>query len=250
MNRKICVVFVLLFLSVFAVSSIIVRGDSQVELTPASGEPDDSVIVEGTDFAATNAIAIGWGPEIEIDDESVDVTGSGVGPWTGFLANRPIKPGSFNMTSNTEGVLVDYWDNGDGTLGSSSTYFVSGSINYTSGEFNRVSSTDLSSYTLIHTVDYTCYRNDTTPVEGVTTDGSGVFTTNITVPYIWNGTETVTAIDGTGNMASSDFTVVGSDVVIPEPLTIGAIVLLSSAALVVSFYWLRKKTAIKMVKCS
>jgi hypothetical protein len=50
-------------------------------------------------------------------------------------------------------------------------------------------------------------------------------------------------------MATSDFTTTGSDVV-PEPVTIGAIVLLSSAALVVSFYWLRKKPANKMVKYS
>ncbi|TRO47600.1 hypothetical protein E2P60_02800 [Candidatus Bathyarchaeota archaeon] len=37
-------------------------------------------------------------------------------------------------------------------------------------------------------------------------------------------------------------------VTIPEPLTIGAIVLLSSAALVISFYWLRKKSTNRMVK--
>jgi hypothetical protein len=41
-----------------------------------------------------------------------------------------------------------------------------------------------------------------------------------------------------------------STVTIPQPLTIGAIVLLSSVALVISFYWLRKKPANKMVKPS
>jgi hypothetical protein len=50
-----------------------------------------------------------------------------------------------------------------------------------------------------------------------------------------------------GHTATSDFITTGSDVV-PEPLTIGAIILLSSAALVVSFYWLRKKSTNKMVK--
>jgi hypothetical protein len=55
-------------------------------------------------------------------------------------------------------------------------------------------------------------------------------------------------MDEAGNMATSDFTTYGSDVV-PEPLTVATIVLLSSAALVVSFYWLRKKPN-KMVKYS
>jgi hypothetical protein len=56
-------------------------------------------------------------------------------------------------------------------------------------------------------------------------------------------------IDEAGNMATSDFAVVGSDFV-PEALTVGAIVLLTSAAVVVSFYWLRKKPTNKIVKYS
>jgi hypothetical protein len=51
-------------------------------------------------------------------------------------------------------------------------------------------------------------------------------------------------IDEAGNMATSDFAVVGSDFV-PEALTVGAIVLLTSAAVVVSFYWLRKPSHTK-----
>jgi hypothetical protein len=78
-----------------------------------------------------------------------------------------------------------------------------------------------------------------TPAVGVPTDGSGAFTVDVTVPDIWNGTEPVTAVDELGNTATSDFVITGSDVV-PEPLTIGAIVLLSSVALVVSFHFLRK----------
>ena len=60
------------------------------------------------------------------------------------------------------------------------------------------------------------------------------------MPDIWNGTEPVTVIDELGNVATSDSTIYGSDIV-PEPLTIGAIVLLSSIAMLVSFYCLRKQ---------
>jgi uncharacterized spore protein YtfJ len=210
-----------------------------ITLTPTSGEPGDSVTVDGTDFAASSTVGIGFGSEVKVDDESVSVTGSGVGPWTGVLANRPIKPGSFNMTSDTEGVQVTYTDNGDGTLYSSSTYFASGTINYTSGEFSRTSTTDLSGYTLIHIVDYTCYENGLTSAAGVPTDSSGDFTTNVTVAQVANGTYTVTAIDKQGNIVSSTFTVVGS--IIPEGFSFGVVVLLSSLAVMVATLVFRKQ---------
>ena len=73
------------------------------------------------------------------------------------------------------------------------------------------------------------------------TDALGGFTGNITVPDIWNGTAPVTAIDEEGNIASSDFTVTGSPIV-PEALTFGGVVLLSSAALVIATFSFRKRT--------
>jgi hypothetical protein len=259
MNRKICVVLVLFLLSVFAVSSIIVRGASQVELTPTSGEPGDPVTVEGTDFAATNSVGIGFGPEVTVTDEGHDVTNVTVGgpdvygPFTANTLHYPIKPGSFSfhcaVTSDTSTVESDYTDNGDGTLASSSTYAIDPFVNYVTGEFGRSSSSSWETFAVNFTATYTYYQFNVTPAAGVPTDASGAFTVNITVPAIWNGTEPVTVMDEAGNMATSDFTTTGSDVV-PEPLTVGAIVLLSSAALVVSFYWLRKKPANKMVKYS
>jgi hypothetical protein len=56
-----------------------------------------------------------------------------------------------------------------------------------------------------------------------------------------NGTYTITAIDETGNIATGNFFVEGS-YVIPEPLTVEAIVLLSFTALIVSYYCLRKRS--------
>ena len=254
MNRKVCVVFVLFFLSVFAASSIIVRGAPQAELTPTSGAPDDSIMVEGTDFNATNAVGICLGPEITVTDEVHNITELSVGgpdvygPFTAITDHYPIKPGSFSFHCDVSGVTSDYYDNGDGTLNTESTYAVDPFVNYVTGEFGRSSNSPWDGYTVNFTASYTYYQFNVTPAAGVTTDGSGAFTANFTVPDIWNGTEPLTVMDEAGNMATADFTTYGSDVV-PEPLTVAAIVLLSSAALVVSFYWLRKKPA-KMVKYS
>ena len=234
--KIIMVAFLMLLLSL--ASALMANAAVGITLNPTSGEPDASVEVGGTEFAASSTVGIGFGAEVEVDDESVAVTGSGVGPWTGVLAHRPIKPGSFNMTSDTEGVQVTYTDNGDGTLSSPSDYFVSGIINYTSGEFNRVSTTDLSGYTLGHIVDYTCYENDVTPAAGVPTDSSGNFTTDIIVPAVANGTYPVTAMDEQGNIVSSTFTVVGS--IIPEGFSFGVVVLLSSLAVIVATVVFRK----------
>jgi len=255
MNRKLCVVFVLLFLSVFAVSLIIVRGASQVELTPTSGEPGDSVIVEGTDFAATNTVGIGLGSEVTVSNETRAVTNVTVGgpdvygPFVAKTVHYPIKPGSFSfhavVSSDTNLVESDYFDNGDGMLNTESTYAIDPFVNYVTGEFGRSSSSSWETFTVEFQATYTYYEYNVTPAAGVPTDASGAFTVNITVPAIWNGTEPVTVMDEAGNMAASDFTTYGSDV-IPEPLTVGAIVLLSSTALVVSFYWLRKRSLPKV----
>jgi hypothetical protein len=259
MNRKVCVVFVLLWLSVFAVSSIIVRGASQVELTPTSGEPDDSVTVEGTDFAATSKVGICLGPEaLAVTGELHEITNVTIGgpdvygPFVARTLHYPIKPGSFYFLCDVSDVTSEYFDDyGNGTLNTTSTYALDPFVNYVTGEFGRSASSSWETYTVTFTAAYTYYEFNVTPAAGVTTDGSGAFTADITVPAIWNGTSPVTVIDEAGNIATADFTVEGSDVpTIPEALTVGTIVLLSSTALVVSFYWLRKKTANKMLKYS
>jgi hypothetical protein len=254
MNRRVHVVFALLCLSVFAVSSVIVRGASQVELTPTSGKPGDSIMVEGTDFAAATAVGIGFAGEVNVTGEVHDITDLLVGgpdvygPFTATTEHYPIKPGSFSFHCDVSGVTSDYTDDyANGTLASSSTYAIDPFVNYVTGEFGRSSSASWETYIVNFTASYTYYEFNATPATGITTDGSGAFTANFTVPDIWNSTAAVTVIDEQGNMAVTDFTVYESDIV-PEPLTIGAIVLLSSATLVVSFYWLRKKPTNKMVK--
>ena len=252
MNRKVYIVFVFLFLLVFVVSALIVRGASQVELTPMSGEPGDSVMVEGTEFAASNNTGIGFGPPVPVTDEVHDILNVSIGgpevygPFVARTLHYPIVPGSFYFFCDVSGVTSEYFDNGDGTMNTESTYAIDPFVNYVTGEFGRSSNADWSTYIVNFTASYSYYQFNVTPAAGVPTDGSGAFTVNITVPDIWNGTEPVTVVDEVGNIATSDFTVYGSDVV-PEPLTVGAIVLLSSAALVISFYWLRKRSYTKGV---
>ena len=138
------------------------------------------------------------------------------------------------------GMVSYYLDNGDGTLSGSFEGAV-GDINYTTGEWSRTSTVDLTDLEQVYSATYTCYEFNVTPAAGITTDGLGAFTANITVPMQYNGTSPVTAIDEQGNRATSDFTVLGSPV-IPEALTFGVIVLLSSAAVAIAAFGSLKRS--------
>jgi len=223
----------------------VTKAVSVVNLTPTTGAPGDPVVVDGTDFAASASIGIGFGPEVAITDESPTVTDNNANPRIieGYVANIPVKPGSFYWNISFGGVPVYYSDNGDGTLSSVSGTQFTGTINYATGYFTQTSTSLTGFDDESHDIDYISYEFDVTP-SGSATDGSGMLSEEITVPAIWNGTHPVTVIDDQGNLASSDFTVSGSDV-IPEPLTISAIVLLSSVALLVSLYGLRKRPPTK-----
>jgi len=252
MKKKFYTITIVAFLMLLLVSASIltVKAAPGITLTPITGEPDDSVEVVGTGFAPDTTVGIGVGAEKEVWDEPVTVEGEGgepagaYEPWFGVLANGgPIKPLSFNATSNVGGTIIPFGDEfGNGTLSSPSSLFYTAEINYTSGIFQRVSSADLSSYDLTdaHIVNYTCYELGVTPDNGINTDSSGAFTTNITVPLINNGTALITAIDELGNIASSEFDVYGSP--IPEGLSFGVLVLLSSVAVIATALVLRKRS--------
>jgi hypothetical protein len=249
-NRKVCVVFGLFFLAVFAVSTVVIKAESQIQLTPTSGEPGDSIEVAGTGFAASKTVGIGWGPRVAVRNDPATVTKVGDQEFYGTTSQHPIRPGSFKWDYLYGALPLYVDDNGDGTIHDPAGGRVSvASINYTSGDFYIRFTSSSNTYTggkFNYTTYYFNSINSTLPI--LATDASGAFTANITVPNIWNGTETVTVIDEAGNIATSDFTVVGSDFV-PEALTVSAIVLLTSTAIVVSFYWLRKKPT-KMAKYS
>jgi hypothetical protein len=211
-----------------------------ITLNPTSGEPDDSVQVTGTDFAASTPVGIGFGAEIVTTDENMTYSGTGVGPYSGKASHWPIKPGSFVLSVDTTmsgGIISTYTDNGDGTL-SGSFEGAFGDINYTTGEWSRTSTADLTGLVQVYSATYTCYEFNVTAAEGIVTDSVGEFTANITVPGVVNGEYSVTAIDELGNVATSGFEV------IPEGLSFGVVVILSSLAVIVATLVFRKRSKI------
>jgi hypothetical protein len=216
-----------------------------ITLAPTTQAPGSSVTVNGTGFGATKAVGIGFGAEVQANETNLSYSGTGPGPYFGIAAHRPIKPGSFNLTSDTTmsgGVVTDYWDNGDGTLGSSSAYFVAGTINYVTGNWSRTSTIDLTGLEQAYRAVYIYYTYNVTPATGVTTLASGAFTASITVPSVADGNYVVTAVDSVGNKATATLTV---DHTVPEGLTIGVMVLLSTVAVIVSTRYFRKQPKIK-----
>gem|GEM_PF-6040865 len=87
---------------------------------------------------------------------------------------------------------------------------------------------------IVHTPNY---EYGVTPDAGVTTDGAGAFTAEVTVPNVL-GDYTFTAVDDQGNFAASTQTLE----VVPEGLTFGAMVLLSSVAVLVGSHYLRNRS--------
>jgi hypothetical protein len=214
-----------------------------ITLTPTAQAPSGSVTVNGTGFGATKAVSIGFGAEVTVTGEAHTLTNTtGTGPFTAKTNHYPIKPGSFSfhcvVSSDTNVVESDYTDNGDGTLSTTSTYALNPFVNYVTGEFGRSSTTDWSSYTVVYTASYTYYQYNVTPAAGVTTSPSGTFTTSITVPNVANGDYNVTAVDSQGNRAWATLSVSSA---IPEGLTVGVMVLLSTVAVIVSTRYFRKR---------
>jgi len=244
MNRKICTSILLASIALLVVSAMIFEAKAApaIVLTPTTGEPGASVTVSGTGFAASTSAGVGFGPEKAVIDEVVTVTNPATQEFYGFTSQHPIKPGTFRWKYLRGAVQLTASDNGDGTLSDPSGFMSSGTINYTSGYFHRIMTSSTMTYTS-DTFSYTTYQFEVTPT-GLATDSAGAINRQITVPAIWNETHPVTVIDSMGNIGTGSYTVVGSTV-IPEAFTIGAIVLLSSTALIISSYCLRKRPITK-----
>jgi len=210
-----------------------------ITFDPTNATQGDSVTVEGTGFAATKAVGIGFGAEVTVTDEAHDIPEpSGNGPFTAILNHYPIKPGSFSFHCDVSDVTSDYYDDyGNGTLNTSSTYALDPFVNYVTGEFGRSTNSPWDGYIVVFYANYTYYEYGVTPAAGVTTDDAGVFTASVTVPNVL-GDYTFTAVDDQGNFATSTQTLE----VIPEGLTFGVMVLLSSVAVVVGSHYLWKRS--------
>ena len=237
-QKKVNTTIIMAFIMISMLLATVIVGNAALEITvdPTSGMPDDSIEVTGTDFAASSPIGIGIGVEANNTDSNMAFAGEGVGPYYGKVSWWPIKPGSFILYADTTsggGILSNYTDNGDGTLSGSFEGAI-GDINYTTGEWSRTSTADLTDLVQVYNATYTRYEFNVTTAGGVVTDPSGAFTANITVPLQNIGTTIITAIDEMGNVATSEFEV------IPEGFSVGVVVLLSSVAFALSFF-LRKR---------
>ncbi len=248
-KKKAYITAIMAFLtfSIILASIPMTKAAGAITLTPTAQVQGASVTVDGTGFGATKPVGIGFGAEVTVTGEAHPITNTNVpngdvfGPFTAITNHYPIKPGSFSfhcvVSSDTNVVESDYTDNGDGTLASSSIYALNPFVNYVTGAFGRSSTSDWSSYTVVYTASYTYYQYNVTPAAGVTTLASGTFTASITVPTVASGIYVVTAIDTSGNRATSDLSVGPT---IPEGITIGAMVLLSSVAMIVGARYFRK----------
>jgi hypothetical protein len=245
-QKKVYTTIVMAFLMITLLSATVLMCSAapEVVVNPTSGMPDDSVEVSVTDFAASTPVGIGIGSEVNTTDYNMTYAGTGVGPYSGRTSWWPIKPGSFVLhidTTMSGGIVSTYTDNGNGTL-SGSFEGAYGDINYTTGEWSRTSTADLTDLEQLYSADYIRYEWNVTPAGGLVTGADGAFTTNITIPQLGNGSAPITVIDEEGNFAAADFTVYGSDV--PEILSFGAVVLLSAIAVIIATFGFRKRIKI------
>ena len=246
-QKKVNTTIIMAFLMISMLLATVIVGKAALEVTvnPTTGMPEDSIEVTGTDFAASSPIGIGIGFEANNTDSNMTYAGEGVGPYYGKVSWWPIKPGSFVLhvdTTSGGGILSTYTDNGNGTL-SGSFEGAYGDINYTTGEWSRTSTVDLTDYEQLYSASYTRYEWNVTPAEGIVSGPDGSFTTNITVPMLGNGSCPIAVIDEEGNIATADFTVYGSE--IPEIFSFGSVILLTSAVAVIATFSFRKRIRIR-----
>jgi hypothetical protein len=226
----------------FATIAPPVKAAGGITVTPNTNVAAGSTVqVQGTGFNATQAVAIATGNEVAGSNVNMAFTGTGMGPYSGTVSKFPIKPGSFVLISDTSsggGIVSTYTDKGDGTCTWSYDGTTMGTINYTSGAWSRSTTVDVTGYATNYSATYTYYQYNLTPSTGVTTSSTGTFTASVTIPSgLSSGVFNVTAIDGKGNIAAAS---VGVGVPVPETLSVGAVVVLSSVALVAGAVLLRK----------
>jgi hypothetical protein len=220
-------------LSLILVSIALAAGS--ITLTPSTQLAGASVSVAGTSFGNAKAVGIGVGAEVAGSDSNMNysmVAGSSGLNWTGRLSHYPVKPGSYVFTSDTGsgGIQSTYTDRGDGTCMWSYDGSVMGLINYVTGVWYRATTVDVSGIAALYSATYTYYQYNATPAAGINTGATGTFTASITVPMaLTNGNYNVTAVDTSGNKATTTLTVNGA---VPEILPIGLVALLAGAAVI------------------
>jgi hypothetical protein len=251
-KRKMYTTVIMAFLtfSIILATMPMANAAGAITLTPTAQAPGSSVTVQGANFGIYVYVGIGFGAEVKVINETLpNETGPydvGGGPYITYLSHVPIKPGSYRKAINLTSTLfyVIDTDNGNGTFTSTATaYFVNGTIDYVTGKITLNLNTPRSSSThYVGLANYTYYEYNVTPAARVATLADGTFSASIVVPSVATGGYNVTAVDTEGHIATARLI---ADVTIPENLTVGVMVLLSTVAVIVSTRYFRKRPKIK-----
>jgi len=254
-KMRMCAIATVTFLSVLILlaATPLASAAGAITLTPPMQDKGLDVTVDGTSFGAEKMVGIGLGAEVTVELEPHQITGDDLitipvydpdlaldlyGPFGGTTNNIPIKPGSVFVHYDVDGVETDLYEfvPPNGTLDSESAYAFNPFVNYVNGSFGRQSTADFSTFVDVWAyVTYTYYTHNVTPAAGVSTTAAGAFSAEITVPTGIDGDLTLTAVDTVGNIATANMTVV------PEGLTLGVMLVLSTVAVIVSIRYFRKR---------
>ena len=208
-------IMAVLMVSIVLASLPIAKAAGGITLTPTSQTPGVSVTVHGTGFGANQAVGIGFGAEVQVINEWMNIIGPfdvGNGPYTGFTTRLPIKPTTFRISINVSSTTWFQTASdvaGNGTLNNG---LPTGNVtlNYVTGNWTRFTTSPVASSPYYkHICNYTTYEYNVTPATGVITNSLGEFTASVIVPSAFNGDHTVTAIDTEGHIATATLTVTG-----------------------------------------
>jgi hypothetical protein len=231
-KTKVCAVTATAILACLFASMPIVLGAGLITLTPTAQAPGASVSVVGAGFGATRNVSIVFGSEMEVVAEPMVPVLVDPTKWSYNWTRGPIKPGSMHIHLDSitfPGLTYDYFDDGAGKLLRDYDGVLLGTVDYALAQYNR---TVMGTGTVNDFyASYTYYQYNVTSFGRVTTTGSGTFSANFTVPAVANGNYNVTAIDSGGTFATASLNVSST---IPEGLPLGAILILSSAAVAAS----------------
>jgi len=197
-----------------------------IDITPKSGLPGDTVTVDGTGFAATSDVSIYFGnTTTETDITLSGLVGNGTSSTvyniTGSLTYAPVMPTSVNitLTFNTTTTFsypsyLSVYDDGTGGLygvvtDTDAEVNGTGTINYADGSFNITLNVNVTENIWVWSPANAIYLRSLTtdPATTATTSSLGSFTASFTVPTVANGNYTVRAIDASGNFAEALFAV-------------------------------------------
>lgn len=233
---------VLITFSIILTSSPMANAAGAITLTPSTQAPGDIVTVSGTGFGALDNVVLVFGKELRVENEPLYPVATSPTTWAYNWTRGPIKPGSMHVHLNSityPGAQYDYFDDGSGKLLRDTDGALLCVVDYALGGFTRNSTGAGTQNDWFAT--FTFYEYNVTSFGQVTTNGSGAFSANFTVPEVSNGNYNVTVIASAGTFATINVNVSS---VVPEGFSFEGMLLLSSMVVMVSILFFRKPSKI------